>query len=184
MPADLPVLTVILEVLRRTPIWVWGVLAAIVLAGALQMRSHVLSRRRVALIPIGLGAYSLWGALAIAGFHAQTLIAWAAGVAVMLVAGRGLPWASRVRHDAGRDVFEVGATVWPLVLMLAVFATRYAVTVTLVFHREWSSLTGFAWLVGIVYGALSGLLASRALAILARAGVRRPAGLVAVAGVR
>ena len=183
MPADLPLITVILEIIRRTPIWVWGVLAALVLFGSLQMRHHVLSRRRVALLPIGLGAYSLSGALAVAGFHATTLMAWAGGLAIVLAAGRRLPWASRVRHDAARDVFEVEATVWPLVLMLAVFAARYAVAVTLVFHREWAAQAEFAWQVGAGYGALTGLLASRALAILGRAGLPSPMQRIAASEV-
>ena len=182
MSAELPLFTVIVEVIRHTPLWVWGLLAGIVFAGALQMRHHVLSRQRVALLPIGLGAYSLWGALAVAGFHASALIAWVTGLVAFLAVGRTLPWASRVRHDAARDVFEVGATVWPLVLMVAVFATRYAVAVTLVFHRDWATHTTFAWLVGAGYGALTGLLAARALVILATAGARRPTGLAAATG--
>lgn len=181
MPADLPMLTVLTEIVRRTPVWVWGVLAALVLAGALQMRDHVLARRRVVMLPIGLSAYSLWGAIAIAGFNVTTLSAWTAGLAAALALGHKLPWASRVRHDRARDVFEIGASVWPLVLMVTVFATRYAAKVSLAFHPDWAVQANFGGLIGIGYGALSGLLAARALAILATAkaaataGVRRPA---------
>ena len=169
MPADLPLLTILTEIVRRTPVWVWGVLAALVFAGALQMRDHVLARRRVVMLPIGMSAYSLWGAIAIAGFNATTLTAWTAGLAAALAVGHQLPWASRVRHDGARNVFEVGASVWPLVLMLAVFATRYAAKVTLVFHPDWAAQAAFGGLIGTGYGALSGLLAARALAILATA---------------
>ena len=61
--------------------------------------------------------------------------------------------------------------------MVAVFASRYAVAVTLVFHRDWAALPAFTCLIGAGYGALSGLLASRALAILGSAGGSRVTGL-------
>ena len=55
---------------------------------------------------------------------------------------------------------------WPLAAMLAVFVLRYAVAVTLVFHREWSADPLFGASMTLVYGAISGLFAARALRIL------------------
>ena len=54
----------------------------------------------------------------------------------------------------------------PLIAMMGVFSLRYAVAVTLVFHRDWAAHAGFALPMAVVYGALSGLFAARALRIL------------------
>lgn len=177
MPADLPVALVLENIVRHTPVWVWGVLALLVLAGALQMRDHTQPRRRLVMLPLGLGAYSLWGALALTALPTTALVAWTTGLALALLAGSRLPWAARVRHESAGDVFRVPATIWPLVLMLAVFLAKYAAAIALVFHREWATQPAFALVVGLGYGAMSGLLGARALAILAKAG-GWPAGLV------
>src|SRR5262245_30950356 len=56
MQANPSVAIVIAEVLRHTPSWVWGVLAVITLLGAWQLRDLRVSRSRLMLLPIALGA--------------------------------------------------------------------------------------------------------------------------------
>jgi len=161
-----PMGIVILEIIRHTPPWVWAILAAIVVLGALQMRDQRPARLRVLLLPLGLGAYSAWGALSLFGAAPGVIAAWLAGALGLALASRTLPWARGVRHDPAGDRIHVPGTVWPLLLMLAVFAVRYAVVVTLVCHHEWAADAAFAAAVAGLYGALSGVFAGRALALL------------------
>ena len=72
-------------------------------------------------------------------------------------------------------------SVWPLVLMMSVFAVRYSVVVTLVFHRDWAGDLAFAAGASAVYGILSGLLAGRALYILGHARSNGPSGALGLA---
>ena len=84
MPSDLPFWTVVIQVIRHTPPYVWAILLALVALGALQWRDHTVSRTRLALAPIGLGAFSLWGVTMAFGAHPTVLAAWLAGGMVAL----------------------------------------------------------------------------------------------------
>ena len=165
MPSDLPFWTVVSQVIRHTPPYVWAILAALVALGLLQWRDHTLTRARLALAPIGLGAYSLWGTTMAFGVRPIVVAAWLAGMALAIGANRWLRWPRDVRPTAdGR--FALRASPWPLIAMLSVFSLRYAVAVTLIFHRDWAAHAGFALPMALVYGVLSGLFAARALRIL------------------
>lgn len=160
------VATVIFEVIRHTPTWVWGLLAALVLLGLSQWRDQTLARPRVLLMPVALAGYSAYGAASLFGATPPVLLAWVAGLAALLVVARRLPWLRGVRHDPLTERFAVPGSVWPLLLMLGVFSVRYMVTVTLVFHRDWVADPAFAAAMSALYGSLSGLFAARALKIL------------------
>jgi hypothetical protein len=64
------------------------------------------------------------------------------------------------------DAVRLEGSVLPLLLMLSIFALRYAVAVTLVFHHEWAADPLFGGALAATYGALSGLFAARAWRIL------------------
>ena len=80
MLSDLPFWTVVAQIIRHTPPYVWAILLALVALGALQWRDHTVSRTRLALAPIGLGAFSLWGATMAFGAHPTVVAAWLAGI--------------------------------------------------------------------------------------------------------
>jgi Family of unknown function (DUF6622) len=163
MPAKPPLSIVLLEILKHTPHWVWAILAAITLVGALQLREHRVSRGRLLLAPIGLGAYSLWGASSVFGVAAVP--AWLAGLALALLANRALRW-PRTIEMAPDSGFVLRGSPWPLLLMWTLFGLRYAVAVTLVLHPTLARDGAVAAGVTALYGALSGLFAARAWRVL------------------
>jgi hypothetical protein len=165
-----PLSIVIIEVLKHTPAYVWGILAALIVFGSLQMRDQVMGRTRVLALPIGLGAYSLWGAASTFGVQWQVLAAWALGMSVMLWAARWVQWPRRVEFLPERNAFAVSGSFLPLIAMLAVFAVRYVATVTLILNPQWRSLAAVAIVGGLGYGLLSGVFAMRARTILASVG--------------
>ena len=169
MPSNLPLSTVIVEIISHTPGYVWAILAALVVLGSLQLHDHVITRARLALAPVGMGALSLWGATMAFGARTEVIAAWALGIALALVANRWLQWPRNVRAD-GTGRFAIGGSPWPLIAMLAVLMIRYAIAVTLVFHHEWARDPFFSFAAALVYGAISGLFAARALRILRSAG--------------
>ncbi len=154
----------------HTPPWVWALLAALVLVGALQLRAHEASPRRVILLPLAMGVLSLWSALAAFGLRADVFAAWALGLGVLLLWRPQGP--RHVRHDPQRAVFLLPASAVPLLLMLAVFAVRYAVGVTRALQPAFAQTPAFAIGAALGYGLLSGLFAARAINVLASA---RPA---------
>ncbi|MFI4929431.1 MAG: DUF6622 family protein [Burkholderiales bacterium] len=158
-----PLSIVVVEILRHTPHWVWLILAAITLLGALQLRQYRISRGRLLLAPIALGAYSLWGASS--AFGAAAVPAWLAGMALTLLASRALR-GPRTIEVAADGRFVLPGSPWPLLLMWAIFGLRYAVAVTLVFHPAWAHGGAMAVGVATLYGALFGLFAARAWRVL------------------
>lgn len=167
-----PLSVVILEVLKHTPLYVWGILAALVVFGSLQVRDQVVGRMRVLALPVGLGAFSLWGAASAFGVTWAALAAWALGMSAMLSVARWVQWPRNVEFLPERDAFAVRGSVLPLVAMLAVFAVRYVTTVTLVLHPQWRGVAAVEIVGSLGYGLLSGVFAMRARTILASAGQR------------
>lgn len=167
-----PLSIVIVEVIRHTPTYVWGILATLVVLGSLQVRDQSIGRTRVLLLPIALGAYSLWGATSLFGLRAEVIAAWAVGIGAMLWAARWVNWPRRVEFQPERDAFSVGGSVVPLLAMLGVFAVRYVAAVALIMHPQWRTIASVDIAGGLGYGLLSGVFAMRARTILASAGTR------------
>jgi hypothetical protein len=165
-----PFSIVVVEVLKHTPGYVWAILTALVIVGALQMKDQIVSRMRVLVLPVVLGIYSLWGALATFGMQLQVLVAWAVGVGAMLSLARFARWPAEAEFLPERNAFAIGGSVLPLVAMLGVFAARYVATVTLILHPQWRGLAAVAIVGGLGYGLLAGIFAMRARTILAHAG--------------
>ena len=165
MPSNISLGFLVLEIIRRTPVWVWAILAALIVLGVTQMRDRVLGRTRLMVTPIGLGLYSLAGAASMFGARPQVVAAWVTGLALAVAANRVLQWPGNVRSD-GRGNFAVPGSVWPLVLMMAIFALRYVGSVSLAFHPEWAHDPVFSLGLALAYGTLSGLFTARALRIL------------------
>jgi hypothetical protein len=163
MNVSLPLSVVVVEIFKHTPQWVWLILAAITLLGLMQLRDHTLSRGRLLLAPIGLGVYSLWGASS--AFGAAAVPAWLAGMALALWANRALRW-PRTIGVAADGRFALRGSPWPLLLMWAIFALRYAVAVTLVFQPSLAGQVGMTIGVTLLYGLLSGLFTARAWRVL------------------
>lgn len=161
-----PFSVIVVEVLKHTPVYVWAILAGLVVLGGLQMRDQVLSRTRVLLLPIALGIYSLWGALATFGVKMEVLAAWAVGMGAMVGIARWVAWPRRVQFLPERNAFAVAGSVVPLLAMLGVFAARYVATVTLILNPQWRTLDAVAIVGGLAYGLLSGIFALRAKTIL------------------
>ena len=155
--------TAIAAIVHHTPHRVWVILAAITALGLMQWREQRVSRARLLTAPLALAAYSLWGATSVLGTPAVP--GWLAGLALALLAGQSLVQHRRVEIAAdGR--FVLAGSPWPLLLMWAVFALRYAVAVALVFHPELPHSVVASIGLAALYGALSGLFAARAWRVL------------------
>jgi hypothetical protein len=159
--------TFLITIVSRTPAWVWLVLAALVALGLLQARDHVVPRLRVILQPVALGALSLWGVAGAFGLHATVEGPWLLGGLLGLAATRvfHLPRQVSALPD-GR--FAIGGSLIPLAMLMAVFFMRYAVNVSIAVVPALKADAGFAAMVALLYGLPTGLLAGRALRILAQ----------------
>jgi hypothetical protein len=179
MPPNLQLSRVVVEVVKHTPPYVWAILLALVVVGCLQLRDHAVARRRLTWGSLALAGYSLSGVGLAFGFRAEVIAAWVLGLITLIGANHLLQRPRDIGIDsAGR--YALRGSAWPLLTMLTVFALRYAVTVTLVFHRDWAADAAFSGAIAFVYGTLSGFFAARALRILRTSAPATPAAALAL----
>ncbi len=144
-----------LSLLQHTPMWVWAILALLVALGAMQLRDHVLTRQRLLVQPVALGALSLYAAVSTFGPQTGVLLAWALGAALGAALNRTLRLPRQVRRQAdGR--FAIGGSWAPMALLMTIFWLRYGINASL------AMVPALAGIASSLYGAATGLLAARA----------------------
>ncbi|RYF41566.1 MAG: hypothetical protein EOO25_09485 [Comamonadaceae bacterium] len=169
-------------VLRNTPTWVWGLLAALTWLGLTQLRDRSAGMARVTLMPVAMTVFSVWGTFSAFGASPQfgaVLATWfsaAAAVAALLASTR-----APATYDAGEGRFFLKGSWVPLVLILGIFLTKYVVGVELAMQPQLARESQFAMVVGTLYGVFNGLFAGRAIRLLRlamqpRTPARSPAG--------
>lgn len=152
-------------ILANTPLWVWGLLAALVALGLSQARGRRASLGRVTFMPITMTALSLSGTVAAFGnspLFGEVLMVWIGAAAAMLTLTAPLAPAAGTRYDAASRSFELPGSWTPLVLILGIFLTKYAVGVELAMQPQLAQDGRFTLIVGALYGLFSGIFAGRA----------------------
>ena len=152
----------ILDILEHTPVWVWIVLGALILLGLQQSRTRDVSIARATILPVVMIVLSLSGVVGAFGHVPLALVAWTAGVGLSLtfagnaVAVRGASRSTRPGH------LRIPGSFIPVVLIIAVFITRYTAGVALAINPSLAANTAVAVTLSLVYGVFSGLFWSRA----------------------
>ena len=149
-------------ILKNTPMWVWGLLAVLAALGASQIRDRSVSALRAAMMPVGMGVFSIWGTLSAFGSApnaAVLLVVWlaAAAAAFWITA----PGRAGGRYDPRTRVFQLSGSYVPLALILMVFMTKYVVGIEVAMQPAVVRDTAFSLPVAALYGGFSGLFAGR-----------------------
>lgn len=167
----------LIQILTRTPLYVWAILAFLLWRGAVEMRDRELTLRRMLILPLVMLGLSL-NDMALKFDMGMVLVAaWVTGcVAAMLLAWRF----GRTRIAAGTapDRVLVRGSVMPLILMLAIFLTKYITSIVLVIQPQLAHQLAVAATICLVFGVFNGLLLGR-LARMAGAVGQQRAGLPA-----
>ena len=164
-------------IVQRTPVWVWGLLAALLALGASQLKRRVVGLRRVAIMPIawlGFALYGIYSAFGTSGQMAVVAIAWlvaVAGVTAMLLK---IPSPQGTQFEAASQTFVVPGSAVPLLLILGIFMTKYIVGIELAMNPAAARDAGFALPIALLYGAFNGIFAARALRLLRMVGTHTP----------
>ena len=143
----------IVQVLKGTPGWVWGLFTGLLALGLNQLRDGRASLVRVTLMPVAMTGFSAWGtwsAFSASPSLGSSLLAWLACAAVLaaLVAPTPSP-------------APCGSVV-PLLLIMGIFLTRYVVGVELAMQPQLAHDGQFTLVVGALYGVFNGLFIGRA----------------------
>jgi hypothetical protein len=152
----------ILGILEHTPVWVWVVFAAILLLGLQQTRTRDVSITRATILPVVMILLSLSGVLGAFAHVPLAWVAWAAGVGLsLLLAGKVVAVRGASRSTQPGHLRIPGSFV-PVILILAVFITKYTAGIALAMNPSLAANTAVAVALSLVYGAFSGLFWGRA----------------------
>ena len=152
-------------ILQHTPVWVWGLFAALVALGLWQTRDREMTLIRVTVLPLALIALSLSGVFNAFGHLPIALGAWAAGVGAALALGRQFVAVRGARWSAEAGLLHVPGSWLPLVLIVGLFCIKYFAGASLALHPALATDNTFAGLCSLAYGSFSGLFLARALSI-------------------
>lgn len=151
------------SIFSGTPTWVWFLLVALTWMGLRQTLTRQVSLTRVTLMPLAMAGLSLYGTATAFAAQPWVLLVWAmaASTAVLLVLRR--PASQGTRFDLASQTFTLPGSWAPLALISGIFATKYAVGVTVAIAPALLHSIPMALMVGLLYGVFSGVLAARTL---------------------
>jgi uncharacterized membrane protein len=156
----------IAQILINTPLWVWGLLAGLLALGFSQTRSRSVGLARVVLLPLGLGAFSLYGTVSAFGASPAVLGSWLAATLVLVLVVTQLALPAATHYDSATRRFQLPGSWVPMALIMGIFLTKYAVGVSLVMHPELKAHANFSLAIATLYGVFSGIFAGRTLRLL------------------
>jgi hypothetical protein len=164
-------------ILSHTPTWVWGMLAALLALGLLQLRTRRVSRAQLLALPLVLLGLGLWSLAP--GFAAQPVaaLAWLGALAAFAALGLRLPRPAQARWLAGTQRLQLPGSWVPMALIVAIFCLRYATGVAMALHPQWRTDAAVQLTLAALFGALSGIFIGRALGLLRL--TRQPATTIA-----
>jgi hypothetical protein len=152
----------LMQVILHTPKWVFAVFFLLLWLGARQLVGNNVGLNRVTLMPVVMGALSVYGVVSVFGDSLGALLGWAAAAAVMLALVLQRPLPASTRYDATQRRFHVAGSPVPLLLMMGIFLTKYVVGAALAMHPELRQNAVFGLAIPVLYGAFSGVFAARA----------------------
>jgi len=154
------------QIFGNTPLWVWGLLAGLIVLGLTQTRSRTASLPRIVILPLALGAFSLWGTLSDFGAAPAVVTAWLVASGLMLALILRSPVPAGTRYDAAARQFQLPGSWVPMALILGIFLTKYAVGVALAMRPELRAHADFTLAIALASGAFSGIFAGRTVRLL------------------
>ncbi len=152
----------IYQIITHTPVWVWGLLAALLVLGYLQTKPRTISLARSAILPTVMMLLSILGTVTTFAFQSNIAVAWMISALVGLVLVLKVFSVTADQFDKTKEVFHVVGSWVPMALIMGIFITKYGVGVAIGMHQDLVQNTMFATLVSAMYGFFSGVFVGRA----------------------
>jgi hypothetical protein len=151
----------ILVVLKNTPLWVWALLAYLILQGTRALKGGPTSFTRLSIMPIAFAIWGLWGVFE--KFHGNgfSILAWLASVGVGTAFGMLRTASLDIIVDRRTGTLELPGSAMPLISSLLVFAVKYALSVLVALRPETLAAPWFLIVDVGITGLFAGLLAGR-----------------------
>lgn len=148
------------QILTNTPLYVWAILALLIARGVIALRTRDVAMRKLFIIPLVMLALSLFDIAAKFGLGGIGFATWVATMAVtlaLLVQFGG----ARIAPAAKPGHVVVRGSVFPLAMMMAIFATKYVTSVAVAVQPHLRDNLGFTLAVCALFGVFSGYFLGR-----------------------
>jgi hypothetical protein len=152
-------------IIANTPLWVWGLFAALLSLGLSQVASRTVGIRRVTLMPVAMTVFSLWGTASAFGSSPQfgnVLLAWFGATVATLALIAPMSPAAGTQYDSATRSFAMPGSWIPLALIVGIFLIKYVVGVELAIQPSQRNDAQFTLVAGTLYGLFSGVFIGRA----------------------
>ncbi len=148
---------VTIQILTRTPPWVWLLLCLLLVYGFAQTGDRVVSYRRAMILPVVMVGLSLAGIAGNFGVDLAVALAWTAGVICAFILNRWLEWPWGVQYAQTEQSYSLTGSWLPLALIMCIFSLRYFVGVSLAMKLGFTRNVLFAPTIASSYGLLGGI---------------------------
>lgn len=156
------------QVVEQTPLWVWGLLASLIVLGLAQVPQRRVGRATVLVLPVAVLAVSAFALLAAFGPEpGAVVIATLAALFGFMLNDHVVRSPRNVRPAGDTGEFVVPGSWLPLLMIIAIFASRFAVGLARATDPAFAASWSFLTLVCGVTGISCGVLMSRAARVLA-----------------
>jgi hypothetical protein len=149
------------QIVSHTPVWVWPLLLALIWLGLSQSVTRSLTLKRITITPLVMTGLSLQGTVSAFGADPAVLSVWLIGAALSAAVVLQQPVPAQTRYDQWTQRFTVPGSWMPLLLILGIFVTKYAVGAALGLNHSLRGNTGFSLGVATLYGVFSGIFLAR-----------------------
>jgi hypothetical protein len=150
----------LIQILTHTPLYVWAILAFLVYRGGVAMRDRDVEVRKLVMIPAVMLVLSLQDISTKFGLGGWALAAWMLAAAGMALAA-GMVRSTRIAASTVPGHVRVRGSRLPLVMMMAVFFTKYVASVTLAVAPQLHQDLLFACIVCGLFGVFNGWFIGR-----------------------
>ncbi len=155
----------LVEILKHTPTWVFILFFVLLVLGYFQSKPRTIDRRKVFILPCSMIALSLYSVISAFNVDISGLLAWAIGFSIATWIGLKIASPKGVVYLDSEQAFMIPGSWFPLLLMMAIFMTKYSVGVVLARELPIAENLAFILLISFLYGCFSGLFFSRLLVI-------------------
>lgn len=150
----------LIQILGHTPLYVWAVLALLVYLGVIAMRTREVKVSKIFIIPVIMLVLSLQDVFAKFGYTGAAFFAWIVAAAATMLLVRRFSAARITQASTAGSVIIRGSTT-PLLMMMAVFATKYGASVAVAIAPYLRADVGFSAALCALFGILNGYFFGR-----------------------
>lgn len=148
----------ITDIFLKAPLWVWPLLAFILISGIKASKNHILSVKKLMLIPLAFFIWALYSIFAHTDMYELSLLI--ASLAVGATLGYLLVRNLNVRFDKAKQIAEMPGSWMTLILALSIFALKFSLGAIISVNPTLKG-TLFLLIIEVAAAIIAGIFAGR-----------------------